>query len=435
MQNKLILFLTFIFLLGCSKDESVDISNYINIFEPKNQIMFVNKEDRENSKLENSSNLLEILNSKSYNSTNSKINFPLKKKWQIDTDQNIDDKNPYLPDPLYFASYIYLININGYLFKINSNDGKLVWKKQIFNDLEDTIVGTPAIAGIKNKNNSVTLYAHNGSRELLAINGVDGTIIWQKKNELPFRGGITSYKNYLFVSDFDGNFLSIDNRNGKHLWNVYLGSEYNSVYTTSRPLVIKDKVIVPGTGGTFFVIAINTGDVLWSENISSNKQLPMLFYSGDIVANPIYYKGKLYLVSQSGFTAAFDFKTSKKLWDIPIGGFETPTISGKTIFIMGNLGLLAAIDTDTGKLRWQKQYPSYINEKSFFSEKEISIYKGPSLVDSKLLITNQKGIISIVNANDGSEIDTLKLDELSVAPIPVDGNLLFLTAKGSLLAF
>ncbi len=435
MQNKLILFFTFMFLLSCSKDESLDLSNYTNIFQPKNQISFVVKEDRENSKLDNLSNLQEILNSKSYNSTNSKINFPFKKKWKIDTDQSIDDKNPYLPDPLYFASYIYLLNTKGYLFKINSSDGKLVWKKQIFNDLENTIVGTPAIAGIKNKNNTVTLYAHNGSRELLAINGVDGTVIWQKKNELPFRGGITSYKNYLFISDFDGNFLSINNKNGKLLWNVFLGSEYNSVYTTARPLAVKNKIIVPGTGGTFFVIAINTGEVLWSENISSNKHLPILFHSGDIVANPIYYKGKLFLVSQSGFTAAFDLKTSKKLWDIPIGGFETPTISGKTIFIMGNLGLLAAVDTDTGKLRWQKQYPSYINEKSFFSDKEISVYKGPSLVNSKLLITNQKGTISIVNANNGTEIDTLKLDELSVSPIPVDGNLLFLTAKGSLLAY
>ena len=435
MPNKFIIFLTFIFLLSCSKDETVNQSNYINIFQPKNEISFVNKEYRENSKLENLSNLQEILNSKSYNLINSEINFPLKKKWQIDTDQYIDDKNPYLPDPLYYASYIYLLNINGYLFKINSTDGKIVWKKQIFNDLEDTIVGTPAIAGIKNKNNTVTLYAHNGSRELLAINGVDGTVIWEKKNELPFRGGITSYKNYLFVSDFDGNFLSFNNRNGKLIWNVFLGSEYNSVYTTARPLVVKNKVIVPGTGGTFFVIAMNTGEVLWSENISSNKQLPILFHSGDIVANPIYYKGKLFLVSQSGFTAAFDLKTSKKLWYIPIGGFETPTISGKTIFIMGNLGLLAAVDTDTGKLRWKKQYPSYVNEKSFFSEKEISVYKGPTLVDSKLLITNQKGIINVVNANNGSEIDTLNLDELSVPPIPVDGNLLFLSAKGSLLAF
>ncbi len=435
MPNKYILLFTFIILLGCSKDDSVDLSNSVNIFKTKNTISFVNKEERGNAQLENLSVLNEILNSKSYNLYNSKINFPFKKWWEINTEQSIDDRNPYLPDPLFFASDIYLLNTKGYLFKINSDDGKLIWKKQIFNDLENTIIGTPAISGRYNKNNTVTLFAHNGSRQLLAINGVDGTVIWKKKNDLPLRGGITSHKNYLFVSDFDGKFLSINNTNGEILWNVFLGSEYNSVYTTARPLVVKNKVIVPATGGTFFVISINSGEVLWSENISSNEKLPLLFHSGDIVANPIYYKGKLYLVSQSGFTAAFDLESSKKLWDIPIGGFETPSISGKTIFIMGNLGLLTAIDTDTGKLRWQKQYPSYVNENSFFSEKEISVYKGPSLVDSKVLITNQKGIISIVNANNGTEIDTLKIDELSIPPIPVDGKILFLTAKGKLLAY
>ncbi len=435
MPNKYLLFLTFIILLGCSKDENVQLSNSVNIFKPKYTVSYVNKNERENSRLEDSSDLKEILNSRSYNLNNSKINYPFKKKWQMNTEQSIDDRNPFLPDPLFFASNIYLINTKGYLFKINADDGKLIWKKQIFNNLENTIIGTPAISGIKNKNNSVTLYAHNGSRELSAINGLDGSVIWQMKNDLPFRGGITSAKNYLLVSDFDGNLFSINSKNGEVLWNVFLGSEYNSVYTTARPLVVKNKVIVPTTGGTFFVILLNTGEVLWSENISSNQQLPMLFHSGDIVANPVYYEGKLYLVSQSGFTAAFNLETSEKLWNIPIGGFETPTISGKTIFIMGNFGILAAIDTNTGKLRWQKQYPSYLNEDSFFSDKEISVYKGPSLVDSKILISNQKGIISIVDANNGTEIDTLNIDELSIPPIPVDGNLLFLTAKGKLLAY
>ena len=435
MLNKYILFFTFLVFFGCSKDESIDLSNSVNIFQPKNTISFVKKEERKNSQLENLSNLKEVLNSKSYNLNNSKINYPFKKVWEIDTEQNIDDKNPYFPDPLFFASHIYLLNTKGYLFKINSNEGKLIWKKQIFNDLKNTIIGTPAISATRNKNKTVTLYIHNGSRKLIAINGVDGSVIWQKKNELPFRGGMTSHKNYLFVSDFDGNFLAINNKNGDVLWNIFLGSEYDSVYTTARPLVVKNKVIVPGTGGAFFVILIDTGEVLWNQNISSNQQLPMLFHSGDIVANPIYYKGKLYLVSQSGFTAAFDLETSEKLWDIPIGGFETPTISGKTIFIMGNLGLLAAIDTDTGKLRWQKQYPSYINEDTFFSEKEISVYKGPTLIASKILITNQKGVISIIDANNGTEIDTFNIDELSVSPIPVDENLLFLTAKGKLLAY
>jgi len=435
MLNKFIPFIAIIILFSCSKDERVNFSDSKNIFQPKNTISFVNKKDRKNSQLSDLIDLKEILNSKSYNLNNSKINYPFKKKWQINTEQTIDDSNPYLPDPLYFAKKIYLLTTNGFLFKINSDNGEIIWKKHIFKNLENTIIGTPAISGIKNRNNIITLYAHNGSDTLLALDGVDGTIMWQKKNDLPFRGGITSYKNFIFLSDFDGNFLSINNKNGEVLWNVFLGSDYNSVYSTARPLVVKNKIIVPSTGGTFFVISINTGEVLWSENISSNQQLPMIFHSGDIVANPIYYKGKLYVVSQSGFTAAFDVDTSKKLWNVPIGGFETPTISGKTIFIMGNLGLLAAVDTDTGKLRWQKQYPPYLNEDSLFSEKKIIAYKGPSLVDSKVLIANQKGIISIIDANKGTEIDTLNLDELSMSPIPVDGNLLFLTAKGKLLAY
>ena len=154
MPNKYILFFTFIILFGCSKDDGVDLSNAINIFQSKKTISFVNKIERENSRLEDLSDLKEILNSRSYNLNNSKINYPFKMKWQINTEQSNDDENPYLPDPLYFASNIYLLNTKGYLFKINSHDGKLIWKKQIFNDLENTIIGTPAISAIKNKNNA-----------------------------------------------------------------------------------------------------------------------------------------------------------------------------------------------------------------------------------------------------------------------------------------
>ncbi len=300
---------------------------------------------------------------------------------------------------------------------------------------ENTIIGTPAISGIKNKNNNATLFAHNGSRKLVAINGDDGSIVWEKKMGLPFRGGITSFKNYIFASDFDGNFFSINNKTGETLWNVFLGSEYSSVYTTARPIVAKNKIIVPATRGTFFVVSVDTGEVLWSENILSNKQLPKLFHKGDIVANPLNYEGIVYVVSQSGLTAAFDIDTSEKLWNIPIGGFETPVISGKTIFIIGNFGLLAAIDKNSGKLRWQKNYNSYLNKDSFFGDKEIAIYKGPSLVDSKILISNQKGLVRIIDANNGSEISTLKVGELAFPAIPIYKKILFLTANGKLMAY
>ena len=60
---------------------------------------------------------------------NSRIKFPLTKEWQLDTDQNVDDENPYLSEPLFFESNIYLLNNKGYLFKINAEKGKIEWKK------------------------------------------------------------------------------------------------------------------------------------------------------------------------------------------------------------------------------------------------------------------------------------------------------------------
>ena len=99
------------------------------------------------------------------------------------------------------------------------------------------------------------------------------------------------------------------------------------------------------------------------------------------------------------------------------------------------MGQLAAIDTISGKLRWEKNFPSYQNKNSFFADEEIAIYKGPTLVNSKILISNQKGIITIIDADNGTEIKTVNVDQLAIPPIPINGNLLFLTTKGMLLAY
>ena len=80
--------------------------------------------------------------------------------------------------------------------------------KSIFKNLENTIIGTPALSGKLSNDGKVTIYAHNGSNEFLALNGVDAKIIWKRSHRLPLRGGITSNKDTIFVGDFDGNFLS-----------------------------------------------------------------------------------------------------------------------------------------------------------------------------------------------------------------------------------
>ena len=44
-------------------------------------------------------------------------------------------------------------------------------------------------------------------------------------------------------------------------------------------------------------------------------------------------------------------------------------------------------------------------------------------------------MIIVIDADNGTEIDTLNFDELAIPPIPVNGSLLFLTTKGMLSAY
>ena len=421
--------------MGCSSNEELNRDKYKNVFEDKNIFPLANETERLDSKLDKVENITNILNAKSYNTTNPSLDYPLEKIWQIDTDQNINSENPFLSEPIIISSHLYLVNNEGVVFKISINNGKIIWKKNIFNDLDNTIIGTPSISGNISNQGDVTIYVNSGYNEVLAINGDNGDVIWKKTHNLPFRGGITVSKDILLISDFAGNFLCINNKNGEINWNILLGSDYNSVYTNARPIVAKNKIIVPGTGGTFFVISVETGNVLWTDNLSSNKQLPKIFHAGDIVANPLFKNGVIYLVSQSGNISAFDINTSQELWNLPIGGFETPTLSGKTIFINGNMGLLTAIDINSGKVRWTKKYPSYINDDAFFAEKEIALYKGPTLINSKILFGDHNGTIHIIDANNGSDLGNLSVGKLAIPPIPANKKVFFLTATGKLLAY
>ena len=80
---------------------------------------------------------------------------------------------------------------------------------------------------------------------MVAINEASGNKIWSKKFNLPLRGGITVTQNLVLLSDFEGNFYSINNETGEINWSTFLANDANSVYTSARPILARDKIIVP----------------------------------------------------------------------------------------------------------------------------------------------------------------------------------------------
>ena len=77
----------------------------------------------------------------------------------------------------------------------------------------------------------------------------------------------------------------------------------------------------------------------------------------------------------------------------------------------------------------------HANINSYFSDEVLAIYKGPVLIDSKLLLSDQDGIVRILEADTGVELEYLQIGKLALAPIPVNKKVLFLRSDGKLLAY
>ena len=119
MQNNFLILCFLFLLIGCSSNEELDLKNYKNVFINNNEFSETKISERSFSKLDNVKNLINIFNAKSYNTANPSFDYPLEKKWEIDTDQNMNDENPFLAEPIIISSHLFLINNKGFVFKIN----------------------------------------------------------------------------------------------------------------------------------------------------------------------------------------------------------------------------------------------------------------------------------------------------------------------------
>ena len=116
----------------------------------------------------------------------------------------------------------------------------------------------------------------------------------------------------------------------------------------------------------------------WPKSLSNGNL--KLIWSVDLAegySSPIVAGSKVFTVEtkdkKSEIVRAFDRKTGKQLWDNDWAGSmrvpfyaakngswvrSTPATDGKTLFVGGMRDILVAIDVETGKEKWRRDYPS-----------------------------------------------------------------------------
>ncbi len=241
------------------------------------------------------------------------------------------------------------------LNQINRTNVKNLTPVWLFNtgELAGGLNATPIVA-------DGVLYLMGPKNRVFAMNAATGELLWKYFYKLsikdipytPGSRGLAIGHGRVYFGTLDNHVVALDAKTGRELWDVEVeNTQQCGCNITSPPLIVKDKVIVGGTGGEHahrgYLNAFDgkTGKHLWrfytipaaGEPGSETWDERMLKYGG----------------APTWLVGSYDAELNLLYWGVgnPSSDFYDEFRAGDNLYSNS----IIALDPDTGKLKWHFQ--------------------------------------------------------------------------------
>jgi outer membrane protein assembly factor BamB len=286
------------------------------------------------------------------------------------------------------------------------------------------------------------VYVGSNDGTLYAIDERTGSQIWKfaAKSRIPSSPAVAN--GVVYFGAYDGIFYALDAVSGKLRWTFsnpgerrYAGSHLHGAFPAGETMpdpfdvylsspTVWNGVIYFGSGdGNVYSLDAATGSLRWK------------YKTGDVVhASPAIVEGKLYIGSWDSYFYALDAATGKELWRFKTGedpnihnqvGIQSSATVAKGVVYFGcRDSNLYALDVATGRERWV-----YSNHGSW-------VITSPVVRDDRIYFaTSDSALLHILNASDGSAIDSIEFRWPIFSSPSIAGSTLYLAGQdGKLVA-
>jgi outer membrane protein assembly factor BamB len=305
------------------------------------------------------------------------------------------------------------------LVAVDTTSGKVLWEHKASQFLSDVPQHRAAWASPAVDRATGNIFMFTVSAELFAISP-QGKVLW--KRSLPEEyGAITTHGGRTTSPIVEGNmvilntllqgwgdlgrpgnrYFAFDKTTGQTIWiSAPQSRHYDTNYSSP---IVEDvngtrQLIVGGTDGVFHGIKVNTGQPVWSIEVSKRA----------ILGSPLFRDNTVYIAhgeenidtTEMGMIAAVDATGTGVLTGAAIKWkthnflptFASPVMDGERLYGMDNSAILGAFDLKTGKELWTKTLGT--------------LQKGsPTLADGKLYIGTENGKFYIIRPSaTGAEV-------------------------------
>jgi len=340
--------------------------------------------------------------------------------------------------PVAFGNRLYLnspvgdlVNTQERLVAIDAESGKIIWEKRFSQYLSDVPQHRASWASPAVDPETGNIYVFTVAAQLICV-APDGKILWDRslpdeygavtthggRTTSPILDGDKVILNALVLAWGDLNrtgnrYFAFDKKTGQTVWIASpQARHYDTNYSTPIVATIDGTraLIVGGTDGAYHALKVNTGEKIWSIEVSKRAILNSALFKDNVAY--ITHGEENMDTTEMGMIAAVDATKSGTLavdafkWRTRgfLPSFASPVMDNERLYTMDNSAIVGAFDLKTGAKLWEKALGT--------------LQKGsPVLADGKLYVGTENGKFYILRPS-ATGVEVLDEDLLGTEQTP-----------------
>lgn len=332
-----------------------------------------------------------------------------KKKFKTNKDDELLDLSPAIEDGVLYTS-----DSRGNLYKLDSKNGKEIWKIK-----KKIKITSPIVI-----NNNKLIFGSRTGR-IYALNKENGNVVWDEElsSEVLARpasgGGIIAFRTN------DGKLYGVNTTTGKYFWVYERKVPPLSLRGTGSPIVDKKSLYVGFDNGKLISLSLDAGKVKWEATVALPSGRSDLERMVDIDADPLIQNGVIYAVSFQGKIAAMNKDTGRNIWSRDMSSYSGMTIDDKFLYVSDAGGNVWALDINNGASFWKQD------------KLKARGLTAPVLFKDYIVVGDYQGYLHFIAKKDGELVGRIRVAKspIRITPISKDQKLMARTVSGVLAAF
>jgi outer membrane protein assembly factor BamB len=351
-------------------------------------------------------------------------------QWSVDIGEGTNnEERRILYPPVSDGERLYSLDAGGRVIALAANSGEEIWRRNpVPEQEEDGYGGGLSVADGK-------VYFAAGFSAVIAFDSSNGEELWRTALPTPSRAAPSIDRGRVFVITIDNRLIVLDGSDGRILWSFEAPAASATLLGGASPAAAAGAVIAAMSTGEIFAFSAASGRVVWDDALKAIRGVGLSRAIPAARALPVIDNDQVFAVGAGGFTTSINFVTGQRIWDIELGGAETPIVLGDYIYMVSSPEHLVALRRRDGAVVWATNLGEVLGDNDD-DDPLHRIYTGPIAAGGHLVLVRGDGVLFFIQPSDGALKQRIELPGPTVlAPIVVNGTMYILTEDGVLAAY